>query len=142
VVGVVIGLVYGWMINPVTYVNTTPDNLRSDYKADYVLMVAEIFQAEQNLPMAERRLELLGDDAALRQVQRAIVTAQELGYNSRDLETLGRFSTALQSAAGTVGQPAEPAATAAGEALSQPQPGVGTTTPGADGGVAPVGGQP
>lgn len=94
-VGAGIALVYGWMINPVTYVNTTPDNLRKDYKADYVLMVAEIFQTEQNLPMATRRLELLDSDSPMRQVQRAILTAQELGYSSRDLETMGKLSAAL-----------------------------------------------
>jgi hypothetical protein len=35
------GLLYGWMVNPVRYVNTTPDTLRADYQLDYVLMVAE-----------------------------------------------------------------------------------------------------
>ena len=38
--GLAAGLYYGWVINPVEYVNTTPDTLRVDYQADYVLMVA------------------------------------------------------------------------------------------------------
>ena len=37
-VGAGLGLLYGWVINPVDYVDTTPDTLRIDYKTDYVLM--------------------------------------------------------------------------------------------------------
>jgi hypothetical protein len=126
--GVVVGLVYGWMINPVTYVNTTPDNMRSDYKADYVLMVAEIFQTEQNLPMATRRLDLLGGDSPTKSVQRAILSAQELGYNSRDLEMLGRLSLALQSgsalpaAAATIATTLTTPAVPATAVVATPQP--------------------
>jgi hypothetical protein len=138
--GLAFGLIYGWMINPVTYVNTTPDNLRSDYKADYVLMVAEVYQSEQNVAMATRRLELLGDDSPVRQVQRAVVKAQELGYTSRDLETLERFSSALQSGSGSNGaqsqsttEPTGPVAsvtptTATAAASATPEAAAGTET--------------
>lgn len=95
--GVAAGLAYGWMFNPVQYVNTTPDTLRDDYKADYALMVAEIYEREGNVDLAAKRLQLLADDAPLRIVQRAIITAQELDYSSRDLERLGRLSMELQN---------------------------------------------
>jgi hypothetical protein len=45
IVGLIGGMYYGWIVNPVKYVNTTPDTLRYDYKADYALMVAEVYQA-------------------------------------------------------------------------------------------------
>ena len=48
------GLFYGWKINPGEYINTTPGSLRDDYKADYVLMVAEAYQAEADLNAADR----------------------------------------------------------------------------------------
>ena len=35
-IGIALGLVYGWIISPVEYVDTTPDTLRADYRADYV----------------------------------------------------------------------------------------------------------
>ncbi len=41
VLGVWLGLWYGWRVSPVRYVSTTPDLLRQDYRDDYVLMVAE-----------------------------------------------------------------------------------------------------
>ncbi|MDZ4158157.1 MAG: hypothetical protein U1B80_00055 [Anaerolineaceae bacterium] len=95
--GVAGGLMYGWLVNPVQYVNTTPDSLRDDYKADYALMVAEIYEAEQNIELAESRMLLLSDDQGVRIVRRAILTAQELNYSSRDLELLGRLSVALEA---------------------------------------------
>ena len=47
--GLAAGLIYGWAISPVEYTNTTPDTLRADYRSDYVLMVAEVFHADQNV---------------------------------------------------------------------------------------------
>jgi hypothetical protein len=37
-IGAAAGLYYGWVINPIRYIDAAPDSLRSDYKADYVLM--------------------------------------------------------------------------------------------------------
>jgi hypothetical protein len=54
------GLYYGWRIDPVEYVDTTPETLRDDYKTDYVLMVAETYQVEKNLDLAVQRLAALG----------------------------------------------------------------------------------
>jgi hypothetical protein len=59
-IGIGIGLVYGWIIEPVQYVDTAPASLRLDYKTDYVLMVAEAYQVEQDLNLAVQRLSLLG----------------------------------------------------------------------------------
>ncbi len=95
--GVAAGLAYGWVFNPVQYVNTTPDSLREDYKTDYVLMVAEIYEGDGSVDLAVKRLQLLADDAPLRIVQRAIITAQELDYSNRDLDRLGRLSLELQN---------------------------------------------
>lgn len=59
-IGVGFGLLYGWVIEPVKYVDTAPDSLRLDYKTDYVLMVAEAYQVERDLNLAVQRLTLLG----------------------------------------------------------------------------------
>ena len=45
-IGLGLGLYYGWVVSPVAYVDTAPNTLRPDYKADYVLMVAEAYQAD------------------------------------------------------------------------------------------------
>jgi hypothetical protein len=96
VIGLGIGIYYGWMVNPVRYVNTTPDTLRYDYKADYALMVAEVYQNEQNLTLAARRLALMGSDSPGRTVQRAIMDGRDIGYSAHDLELLEKLSFDLQ----------------------------------------------
>ncbi len=56
------GLLYGWVIDPVDFVDLTPDTLRADYRADYILMVAEAYQSENDLDLAARRLAIFGSD--------------------------------------------------------------------------------
>ena len=43
--GIGLGLLYGWVIDPADFFDLTPDTLRADYKADYVLMTAEAYRA-------------------------------------------------------------------------------------------------
>jgi hypothetical protein len=86
---------YGWLINPGGYADTTPATLRADYRADWVLMVSERFAADGDIDQAAASLEPLGD-TPLRQVQGAIVTAQELGLSRVDIEKMARLAQALQ----------------------------------------------
>ncbi|NLG98507.1 MAG: hypothetical protein GX491_14210 [Chloroflexi bacterium] len=95
-VGLGLGLLYGWVINPVKYVNTPLHSLRADYKTDYVLMVAEIYQSDQNLSQAVRRLSLLGSEDPLALVSESIARARSFGYTSADIEMMGQLSQALQ----------------------------------------------
>ncbi len=100
-VGVGLGLLYGWVLNPVKYEDTAPSMLHNDYKADYVLMVAEIYNADNNLEQASRRLALLDSLPPTRIVSSAILTARERGYAARDQELMGKLALALQSAGET-----------------------------------------
>ena len=78
------GLLYGWLVQPVEFVDTTPDSLRQDYKTDFVLMVAEAYQAERDLSQAERRLAMLGPAAPLTKVERALEFARENRFAGPD----------------------------------------------------------
>ena len=96
-VGVAAGLFYGWVINPVNYVDTTPDSLRIDYQSDYVLMVAESYSAEGDLAMSVRRLALLGTTAPVDTVQQAIIFAEGQGYTDADVVLMQALYLDLQS---------------------------------------------
>jgi hypothetical protein len=106
-VGLGLGLFYGWIINPVKYEDTSPSMLHGDYKADYVLMVAEIYNADKNLAEATRRLALLDPLPPARVVASALLTARESGYAIQDLTLMEKLSQALQTGAITPigGQP-------------------------------------
>jgi hypothetical protein len=95
--GFVLGLLYGWVISPVEYVDTSPDSLRADYRADYALMVAEIYQAEQDSALAARRLSLLGSALSPHEiVAEALQFAQANQYASQDILLLQNLIVALQ----------------------------------------------
>jgi hypothetical protein len=86
--GIGLGLLYGWVVSPVTYVDTAPDLLREDFKTDYVLMVAEAYSADGNLALAVRRLAILGGTAPEELVQISVLEATKLGYSPVDLERM------------------------------------------------------
>jgi hypothetical protein len=90
------GLLYGWVINPVKFVETTPAILREDYRTDYVLMVAEAYQAEGDVDLAARRLGVLGDTPPSEIVRQAMIYAAQLPYPDSDQELLGQLASALQ----------------------------------------------
>ena len=96
-VGLVLGLAYGWIVTPVRYVNTTPDTLRIDYKTDFVLMVAEAYQFEQDPKMGARRLASLGDTPPIIIIDQSIQFAQKAGYTEPDIASMQTLLSALQS---------------------------------------------
>jgi len=96
-IGIGLGLIYGWLINPVEYVDTSPTTLRIDYKTDYVLMVAESFQKEGDLALVAYRLALLGDTPPIEMVHQAILFAQKAGYTEADLTLMQELMDSLQA---------------------------------------------
>jgi hypothetical protein len=95
--GVSIGLLYGWRINPVKCVDTIPSSLRSDYQADYVLMVAEVYQAEGDLDNAARHLAVLGAAHPADITRQAMIVAAQLQYADSDQELLSTMASDLQT---------------------------------------------
>jgi hypothetical protein len=95
--GLAFGLVYGWIIDPVQYTDTTPDVLRSDYQTDYVLMVAEAHSTEQDPALAAQRLAILGSQSPAFIAGEAEKFARESGYPAEDLSLLQELSVAMQT---------------------------------------------
>ncbi len=96
-IGLTLGLVYGWVISPVEYLDTTPSTLRYDYRTDYVLMVAEIFDSNQDADQAVRQLAQLGSDPPVEFVIQALGYGTQLGYASEDLVLIQNLATSLQT---------------------------------------------
>jgi hypothetical protein len=96
-IGISLGLLYGWVISPIKYVDTAPDTLRVDYKTDYVLMVAEAYRGDNNLDLAMRRLALLGNTAPVDIVSQSVTFAQKAGYTDADLNLIQTLLSSLQA---------------------------------------------
>jgi len=97
ILGIALGLVYGWVIAPVQYTDITPDGLRIDYRTDYVLMVAEAYRSEQDLALAARRLAVLGSQPPAQITEDAYNYAHQAGYEASDLETIQELTVALDT---------------------------------------------
>jgi hypothetical protein len=97
VLGLLVGLLYGWIIRPVEYVDTAPASLRDDYRADYVLMIAEAYLQEEDLELARVRLASLGPRPPINFVINAIDYGAGASFNQNDLQTLNRLALDLRS---------------------------------------------
>jgi hypothetical protein len=95
-IGIALGLVYGWVISPVQYTDATPNILRTDYKADYVLMVAEAFQNNQDAETAARRLAILGSETPADIASSALDYATKNGFTQNEILQLQGLLTAMQ----------------------------------------------
>lgn len=96
-VGIALGLGFGWFIIPVHYIDTSPDTLGIDYKTDYVLMVAEAYQNENDLGLAVRRLALLGNVSPANMVGQAVEFALKYGYAEADITRIQALWGELQA---------------------------------------------
>jgi hypothetical protein len=99
--GIGLGLYYGYVLSPVQYVDTTPGTLRIDFQADYTLMVAEVFQSDQNIDLAGQRMSTLGSRPPAEIAAQVLSFAQQSGYSPADIALLQNLVLALQ-----VSQPA------------------------------------
>jgi hypothetical protein len=94
--GIAGGLALGWLVLPAGSASAAPQSLRMDYKADYVLMVAEAYHADQDLGQAAARLALLGGDSPEASANQAVVWANNAGYTADDLRRMADLATALR----------------------------------------------
>jgi len=102
--GAAAGLGVGWYLRPAPVGEAALAELRGDFRSDYVLMVAEVFDTEKDVSLAVERLQRLSDTPPARLVQIAVVQAGELGYDRRDLELLAKLAQAVL-AGGPAGTP-------------------------------------
>ncbi len=98
--GIGMGLAYGWVIDPVDFFDLTPDTLRADYKADYVLMTAEAYHSEQDSGLAARRLAIFGSQSPSAIATEGLAYARENGYSDADIALIQELVTGLQAWSG------------------------------------------
>lgn len=86
--GIGLGLLYGWVISPVEFVDLSPETLRADFRADYILMVAEAYQAEHDLDLAARRLAIFGSTPPADIAASALQFGPSAGFTPSELSSL------------------------------------------------------
>jgi hypothetical protein len=96
-VGLTAGMVYGWEVNPIRFSEMPPDMLRIDYRADVVLMIAELYQVEGDAEKALTRLDFLGDMPTLEMMDEAIRFAEIHNYTPEDMQAMWRLASAIET---------------------------------------------
>lgn len=95
ILGFILGLVYGWAVEPLRYSDTDPGVLRADFKDRYRVLIARAFLSNQDIGRAVGRLNLLKDVdsvvALTLQAQRAIAE----GHSETDVQALTYLMLAL-----------------------------------------------
>jgi len=98
--GIAIGITYGWYIDPVDYFDLTPDTLRADFKADYVLMTAEAYRLEQDPGLAARRLAIFGSKSPSAIAADGLAYARANSFTDTEIVLMQELVTALQAWSG------------------------------------------
>jgi hypothetical protein len=99
-IGIGIGIAYGWYLDPVEYFDLPPDTLRADFKADYVLMTAEAYRVEQDPGLAARRLAVFGTKSPSAIAADGLAYARANGFSDSDITLIQELVTALQAWSG------------------------------------------
>ncbi len=97
ILGIVLGIAYGWLLSPVEYTNVTPELLRSDFRTDYVLMIAEAYHVDQNPENASQKLAILGSEEPYMLASQAYEYAHQYAYDADDLALIQELALALQT---------------------------------------------
>lgn len=93
--GVVAGLAYGWLINPVEYIDTSMDSLRIDYQTDLVLMTAEVYSSDSDLTTAIQKLTLVRRDDIKGLMRDTVEYARQMNFSTQDIEKLILFKDSV-----------------------------------------------
>ena len=93
--GMTAGIVLGWLLNPPDAKKSTLEALRSDYQADYVLMVAEKFAVDQNVLDATTLLSHLTPSDPLISINQAQIMGQQLDYSEREMQLISDLEIKL-----------------------------------------------
>lgn len=123
VIGIALGLLYGWVISPVQWKDATPGLLRPDLRADYLRMAIDSYTVNKDVNLAISRYKALGDAGP--------ETLKEVGANPGEVSP-----TAIQGFSAVVqifeGQPAPAGTVGAGTAQATSEviaTGVATVVP-------------
>ena len=93
--GLMVGLLIGWVIAPVEFVDATPAYLRADLQEDYMRMAIDSYSVNKNADLAVQRWMGLGEGA---QQAYANVQANPNGVDPAAIQAYGQVvTTALAS---------------------------------------------
>jgi uncharacterized membrane-anchored protein YhcB (DUF1043 family) len=98
VIGVVLGVLYAWFIQPAPNKDVSPAALQAESKDQYRTMIAIAFVADGDLVRARARLELLHEADLYRALAEQAQRLLAAGKSAEDARALGILANALKQA--------------------------------------------
>jgi hypothetical protein len=95
IAGLGIGLLIGWVLVPVKYVDTSLADLHTDYKEEYTLLVASAYAYDHDLDKAQSRLEQLGVPNLQAWISPLIDETIDQGHDEAEIQALVALAEAL-----------------------------------------------
>jgi len=130
-IGLILGfagaLYYAWIFEPVVFTEASPARFSDRYKAEYILLISQSFEADGNWSRAEERLAVLNDPAVDQTVGALLEEFLRKGESAADMKSLAQLARKLgvQNAAVSIFAP-QPTPTAA---ILQTAPAAARNTP-------------
>ncbi len=75
VIGLIGGLYYAWVVEPVIFTNASPARFSDQYQETYIILVSQSYAVNENWPLAQQRLAALDDPAIAETVNDLLETA-------------------------------------------------------------------
>lgn len=108
VVGIGLGLVYAWVIQPRGVTNADPSTLRADFKEQYRSAIAAAYAANRMLPRAEARLQLLKDSGPVEALNAQAQQMLARGESARAADQVAALARALKGEPGETSPASNP----------------------------------
>ena len=83
IIGLLLGIFYGWVINPTRYVDISPQSLLTDQKKQYMLLISQSYQANEDIGRSYARIKQMMDPVDMDQL-RTMLLSMEMDTNYRD----------------------------------------------------------
>jgi hypothetical protein len=93
--GILLGLVFGWVVEPMRFQGTAPDSLRADFRDEYAALIASAYAATGDLPRARARLSLLPDVGDADHVAALAQARLAAGRPQAEVQALAMLAAAL-----------------------------------------------
>jgi hypothetical protein len=113
--GLILGLIYAWAINPVEWTDAPIDMLRPELQEEYMRMAIDSYSVNQDVALAQTRYNAVGENKEL------ILTQIQANPGSQSPQSIQAYAAAVQAppvaAPATTPQPEEAAEGGGGSAL-------------------------
>jgi hypothetical protein len=95
VMGVLAGLVYGWVVNPVEYIDNGLNSLKLDYQTDLVLMTADAYASDLDITTAIQKLYQINGEDIDGLLTDSLEYARQMNFSDQDITKLEMLQSAV-----------------------------------------------